>query len=133
MYQKVSTMSIPKASHSARAGLVIRMLRALLGMDQQLLADNSGVSRATIMRLENMKNVDAIKSPTVTSVMQTFEEVGISFHLEDDDLVLIIPRQIIDLSAAKHGYEPVVDDKPPKTQAERIANLISIIDVKKVK
>ena len=102
-------MSTPKSSYPAKIGLIVKMMRALMGVSQGTFADSTDVSRITIARLESMKDVDKFKAPTIDSILATFEELGIDLEFRDDYVSIKIPNSIMDLSAAKANYKPDPD------------------------
>ncbi|MCG8506829.1 MAG: transcriptional regulator [Sphingomonadales bacterium] len=57
----------------------IRAARATLRWDQADLTDKSGVSLATIKRLEKMTGVVSANRVTIEAIVRAFEEAGIDF------------------------------------------------------
>lgn len=99
-------MATPKSSYPAKIGLIVKMMRSLMGVNQETFAKTTGVSRITVARLETMKDVDKFKQPTIESLLATFDELDIDIQFGEDDVQIKIPNSIMDLSAAKAGYKP---------------------------
>ena len=57
----------------------IRAARALLRWDQKDLVDHSGVSIATIKRLEGMEGIVTANRVTIEAIIRAFVEAGIAF------------------------------------------------------
>lgn len=57
----------------------IRAARALLRWNQEDLVERSGVSIATIKRLEKMDGVVSANRVTIEAIVRAFEEAGIEF------------------------------------------------------
>ena len=62
----------------------IRAARALLDWSQQKLADESGVSLATIRRIESDRGPDRSTSPIREAIRRAFENGGVLFTPEDN-------------------------------------------------
>ena len=63
----------------------IRAARALLAWSARELADKSGVSLATIQRLERQGGVPVAHSRTLTDLKRAFEDAGVEFIGTPDD------------------------------------------------
>jgi transcriptional regulator with XRE-family HTH domain len=61
----------------------IRAARALLDWNQQKLAEESGVSLATIRRIESDREPDRTTSPNREAIQRALENGGISFTARD--------------------------------------------------
>lgn len=61
----------------------IRAARALLAWNQQELAERSGVSLATIRRIESDREPDRTTSPNREAIQRALENGGISFMPKD--------------------------------------------------
>lgn len=61
----------------------IRAARALLDWNQQKLAEESGVSLATIRRIESDREPDRTTSPNREAIQRALENGGISFTQRD--------------------------------------------------
>ena len=57
----------------------IRAARGMLGWSRKDLAEHSGVSFASMMRLESFEGVPASNFKTLESVKQAFERAGVEF------------------------------------------------------
>jgi len=57
----------------------IRAARGMLSWSRKDLAEHSGVSFASMMRLESFEGVPASNFKTLESVKQAFEKAGIEF------------------------------------------------------
>jgi len=57
----------------------IRAARGILNWSRKDLAEHSGVSFASMMRLESFEGVPASNFKTLESVKQAFEKAGIEF------------------------------------------------------
>ena len=57
----------------------IRAARGMLNWSRKNLAEHSGVSFASMMRLESFEGVPASNFKTLESVKQAFENAGIEF------------------------------------------------------
>ena len=57
----------------------IRAARGMLNWSRKDLAEHSGVSFASMMRLESFEGVPASNFKTLESVKQAFEKAGIEF------------------------------------------------------
>ena len=57
----------------------IRAARGMLNWSRKNLAEHSGVSFASMMRLESFEGVPASNFKTLESVKQAFEKAGIEF------------------------------------------------------
>lgn len=63
----------------------IRAARALLRLEQRDLADRSGVSLATIKRLETKPGALAAHGPTIAAIVSALESAGVIFVEENGD------------------------------------------------
>ncbi|OZB13817.1 MAG: hypothetical protein B7X53_15270 [Hyphomonas sp. 34-62-18] len=61
----------------------IRAARALLDWNQQKLAEESGVSLATIRRIESDREPDRTTSPNQEAIQRALESGGVSFTPKD--------------------------------------------------
>ncbi len=61
----------------------IRAARALLDWNQQKLAEESGVSLATIRRIESDREPDRTTSPNREAIQRALENGGVSFIAKD--------------------------------------------------
>jgi|SynMetStandDraft_2_1070026.scaffolds.fasta_scaffold71293_1 transcriptional regulator with XRE-family HTH domain len=61
----------------------IRAARALLDWNQQKLAEESGVSLATIRRIESDREPDRTTSPNREAIQRALENGGIRFTARD--------------------------------------------------
>jgi transcriptional regulator with XRE-family HTH domain len=66
-------------------GQQIRSARAALNWSAQILAESSGVSLRTLMRLEQTDGVPASRASTLIEIQRTFETAGIEFIGSPDD------------------------------------------------
>tara|TARA_R110000787_G_C13395474_1_gene443013 strand:+ start:1412 stop:1648 length:237 start_codon:yes stop_codon:yes gene_type:complete len=62
----------------------IRAARALLDWSQKNLADESGVSLATVRRIESNRGPDRSTSPNREAIQRALENGGVSFTSEDN-------------------------------------------------
>ena len=60
-------------------GVQLRAARALLRMDQEPLAEVSGISAATIRKLENSKGRLDGRLSTIRALQHALEEAGVEF------------------------------------------------------
>jgi predicted transcriptional regulator len=65
-------------------GAQLRAARALLGLEKQQLADQTGVSIATIKRLEKVDGRFDARISTVETLERFFAERGVSFYDGDE-------------------------------------------------
>jgi len=63
----------------------IRAARGILNWSRKDLAERSGVSFASMMRLESFEGVPASNFKTLESVKQAFEKAGIEFIGSPDE------------------------------------------------
>lgn len=63
----------------------IRAARALLDWQMKQLADASGVSAATIQRIERQTGVPSTHGRTLLDLKRAFEEAGVEFIGAPDD------------------------------------------------
>ena len=63
----------------------IRAARGILNWSRKDLAEHSGVSFASMMRLESFEGVPASNFKTLESVKQAFEKAGIEFIGSPED------------------------------------------------
>ena len=63
----------------------IRAARGILNWSRKDLAEHSGVSFASMMRLESFEGVPASNFKTLEAVMLAFEKAGIEFIGSPDD------------------------------------------------
>ena len=63
----------------------IRAARGILNWSRKDLAEHSGVSFASMMRLESFEGVPASNFKTLESVKQAFEKAGVEFIGSPDD------------------------------------------------
>jgi len=63
----------------------IRAARALLDWQMKQLADASGVSAATIQRIERQTGVPSTHERTLLDLKRAFEEAGVEFIGAPDD------------------------------------------------
>lgn len=61
----------------------IRAARALLDWNQQRLADESGVSLATIRRIESPRGPDRSTAPNKDAIQRSLEKAGVVFLIKD--------------------------------------------------
>jgi transcriptional regulator with XRE-family HTH domain len=61
----------------------IRAARALLDWNQQRLADESGVSLATIRRIESERGPDRSTAPNREAIQRALEKGGVIFTVRD--------------------------------------------------
>ncbi|WP_366914799.1 helix-turn-helix transcriptional regulator [Hyphomonas sp.] len=61
----------------------IRAARALLDWSQQKLADESGVSLATIRRIESDRGPDRSTGPNLDAIQRALEVGGVAFIAKD--------------------------------------------------
>ena len=66
-------------------GVQIRSARAALGWSANRLAELSGVSLRTLMRLEQSHGVPPSRASTLLEIQRTFEAAGIEFIGTPDD------------------------------------------------
>ena len=66
-------------------GQQIRSARAALNWSAQTLAEYSGVSLRTLMRLEQTDSVPASRASTLMEIQRAFEAAGIEFIGSPDD------------------------------------------------
>ena len=66
-------------------GIQIRSARAALGWSAQLLAERSGVSLRTLIRLEKVDGVPPGRISTISEIQKTLEAAGIEFIGTPDD------------------------------------------------
>jgi transcriptional regulator with XRE-family HTH domain len=69
------------------SNLQIRAARALLGWNQQRLADEAGVSAITVKRLEASDDTFQAKFDTVMKIKQAVERAGVVFKVAEDGLI----------------------------------------------
>lgn len=69
------------------SNLQIRAARALLGWNQQQLADAAGVSAITVKRLEGSDEVFQARFETVMKVKAAVEAAGVVFRTGEDGLI----------------------------------------------
>jgi transcriptional regulator with XRE-family HTH domain len=60
-------------------GLQIRSARAALGWSAQMLAERSGVSLRTLMRLEQKDGVPQSRASTLVEIQKCLEDAGVEF------------------------------------------------------
>jgi predicted transcriptional regulator len=63
----------------------VRAARALLRIEQTDLADASGVSLATIKRLETQPGALAAHGPTIAAIQRALEDAGVMFVPENGE------------------------------------------------
>ena len=63
----------------------IRAARALLDWQMKQLADASGVSAATIQRIERQSGIPSTHGRTLLDLKRAFEEAGVEFIGAPDD------------------------------------------------
>jgi len=63
----------------------IRAARGILNWSRKDLAEHSGVSFASMMRLESFEGVPASNFKTLESVKQAFEKAGVEFIGTSED------------------------------------------------
>jgi len=66
-------------------GAQIRAARALLGLSAEAFAGRVGVTRHTILRLEQHDGVPPSRSQTLDDIQKTFEAAGVEFIGSPDD------------------------------------------------
>jgi transcriptional regulator with XRE-family HTH domain len=66
-------------------GSQIRAARALLNWNASDVAEKVGVTRQTILRLEQSDGVPASKTQTMLALQKVFEEGGVEFIGSPDD------------------------------------------------
>ena len=69
------------------SNLQIRAARALLGWNQQRLADEAGVSAITFKRLEASDDTFQAKFDTVMKIKGAVERAGVVFKVAEDGLI----------------------------------------------
>jgi transcriptional regulator with XRE-family HTH domain len=69
------------------SNLQVRAARALLGWNQQRLADEAGVSAITVKRLEASDEVFQARFETVMKIKTAVEAAGVVFHAGQDGLI----------------------------------------------
>jgi len=69
------------------SNLQIRAARALLGWNQQRLADAAGVSSITVKRLEASDDTFQAKFDTVMKIKTAVEAAGVVFRTGEDGLI----------------------------------------------
>jgi len=69
------------------SNLQIRAARALLGWNQQRLADAAGVSAITVKRLEASDDTFQAKFDTVMKIKTAVEAAGVVFRTGEDGLI----------------------------------------------
>jgi len=69
------------------SNLQIRAARALLGWNQQRLADEAGVSAITVKRLEASDDTFQAKFDTVMKIKGAVERAGVVFKVAEDGLI----------------------------------------------
>ncbi len=69
------------------SNLQIRAARALLGWNQQRLADEAGLSAITVKRLEASDEIFQAKFETVMKVKQAVESAGVVFRADENGLI----------------------------------------------
>ena len=69
------------------SNLQIRAARALLGWNQQRLADEAGLSAITVKRLEASEETFQAKFETVMKVKEAVEAAGVVFRSGEDGLI----------------------------------------------
>jgi transcriptional regulator with XRE-family HTH domain len=69
------------------SNLQIRAARALLGWNQQRLADAAGVSAITVKRLEASEDTFQAKFDTVMKIKSAVEAAGVVFRTGEDGLI----------------------------------------------
>jgi DNA-binding transcriptional regulator YiaG len=80
---------------SMLTGLQIRSARAALGWSAQALAERSGVSLRTLMRLEQVHGIPRGRTSTLAEIQKTLEAAGIEFIGTPDDGPGIRARPIL--------------------------------------
>lgn len=114
-------MSIMAARYVARVGLVIRMLRALMSVDQEVLAKSANISRPTLARLETMRKVESFRPETLDALLGTFRRMDIEIDFGEEFLTLKVPTSLLDRAAEKRGfdeseYRPYLYPEMPKEE-----------------
>jgi transcriptional regulator with XRE-family HTH domain len=69
------------------SNLQIRAARALLGWNQQQLADAAGVSAITVKRLEGSDETLQARFETVMKIKSAVESAGVVFRTGEDGLI----------------------------------------------
>lgn len=69
------------------SNLQIRAARALLGWNQQKLADEAGVSAITVKRLEASDETFQARFDTVMKIKTAVEAAGVVFRTGEDGLI----------------------------------------------
>ncbi|HZZ87801.1 MAG TPA: helix-turn-helix domain-containing protein [Caulobacteraceae bacterium] len=69
------------------SNLQIRAARALLGWNQQQLADEAGVSSITVKRLEASDEAFQARFDTVMKIKTAVEAAGVVFRTGEDGLI----------------------------------------------
>jgi transcriptional regulator with XRE-family HTH domain len=69
------------------SNLQVRAARALLGWNQQRLADEAGVSAITVKRLEASDDTFQARFETVMKIKAAVERAGVVFKLAEDGLI----------------------------------------------
>lgn len=72
------------ASHSMITGSQIRAARALLGWTSDFLSTKSGVSYATISKVEQHTGIPPVKATTLGELASALEEGGVLFLSNGD-------------------------------------------------
>ncbi|MFI4974624.1 MAG: helix-turn-helix domain-containing protein [Caulobacterales bacterium] len=80
MYQSI-------APSSMISNLQIRAARALLGWNQQRLADEAGLSAITVKRLEASEDTFQARFDTVVKIKEAVERAGVVFKVAEDGLI----------------------------------------------
>ena len=76
---------MPSPLESMITGQQIRSARAALNWPRETLAEYSGVSLRTLMRLEQTDSVPASRASTLMEIQRAFEAAGIEFIGSPDD------------------------------------------------
>jgi transcriptional regulator with XRE-family HTH domain len=69
------------------SNLQVRAARALLGWNQQRLADEAGVSAITVKRLEASDDGFQARFDTVVKIKEAVERAGVVFKVAEDGLI----------------------------------------------